>query len=70
MEFKMRKILSISFIMFVIIIEQSVAAASYSYRTPMADSYPFSSEDEELFITLSVIVGGIYAWWYFNREKK
>lgn len=63
------KLLSVSFLTLITLFEPSFAA-SYGYRTGVTDYEPLNSDEREMLVTLSVIGGGIYAWWYFSREKK
>ena len=65
----LKSLIIIIFVLF-IITELSNAATYVSYRSPYSSTNnSISSADEEMINTWMVIIGGIYAWWYFNRDK-
>lgn len=69
MQIFFKSLIIIIFMLFTIT-ELSDAATSVGYRTPtMINNDSITSEDEEIFVTWFVIIGGIYSFWYFNRNK-
>ncbi|RWS48377.1 hypothetical protein CKA56_14140 [Arcobacter venerupis] len=55
--------------MLFIITELSNAATYIQYRSSTPYNNSITSADEEMFFTWIVIIGGIYGWWYFSRDK-